>query len=523
MTEAEEVHELLSDQLWRLNNLYWCIDPEGKPYKFTMNWAQKLLFYGLHYLNLILKARQVGITTFFCIYALDLCLFNPNKRAGIIAHNLDDAMAFFRDKVKYPYEHLGCDLDEYGNLGEQPEWARALFPGADQDRTNQLSFDNNSSIRVGTSMRSGTLNFLHVSEFGKICAKYPERAREIVTGAFNTVHVGQIISVESTAEGSEGYFFRYCETAFNRELQGAGLSELDFKPFFFAWWQHPSYKLRPTGVVITKELAEYFAGAEKELGITLSAEQRAWYAKKYELMEREGSGGDMRREYPATWKEAFESAVVGAYLATQMAWLRKNGRVGRVPWVPNVPVDTFWDLGMDDAMTIVFHQWTGFEHRLIDYEEDSGYGFEHYAELLRRKPYHYGRHFLPHDVEQRLLNKKGTKRKQELLELGIRPVITVPRPQDKVRIGVAAVRKFLYECAFDQENCAPLIKSLDNFRREWDDKTGRYKDRPLHDWAIHGFDAMQTGALGWTPPANAQSAQGWGQQGGWVANSEWSP
>ncbi|MBY2923070.1 hypothetical protein HF265_31050 [Rhizobium leguminosarum] len=54
-------------------------------------------------------------------------------------------------------------------------------------RANQteLLLGNNSSIRVGTSLRSGTLQYLHISEYGKLCAKYPDKAREVRTGALN--------------------------------------------------------------------------------------------------------------------------------------------------------------------------------------------------------------------------------------------------------------------------------------------------------------------------------------------------
>lgn len=69
-----------------------------------------------------------------------------------------------------------------------------------QDSADTLTFGNNSSLRVSTSMRSGTLQLLHVSEFGKICAQYPDKAREIVTGALNTVEAGQFVVIESTAE-----------------------------------------------------------------------------------------------------------------------------------------------------------------------------------------------------------------------------------------------------------------------------------------------------------------------------------
>ena len=115
-----------------------------------MNWAQEDLLNGLHECNLILKARQLGFTTFIQFFMLDACLFNSNIRAGTIAHRLDDARVIFRDKVKFPYEFL-------------PEQLKAARPVI-KDFADELIFSNNSSIRVSTSMRSGTLQFLHVSE-----------------------------------------------------------------------------------------------------------------------------------------------------------------------------------------------------------------------------------------------------------------------------------------------------------------------------------------------------------------------
>jgi hypothetical protein len=121
---------------------------------------------------------------------LDDCLFTSNMSAGVIAHNLKDAKAFFGDKIKFAYDNL-------------PEPFRKVR-AAEQDSAESLRFNNGSSIRVGTSLRSGTLQRLHVSEYGKLCAKFPDRAEEVKTGAFNTVHLGQTITVESTAEGRAG-------------------------------------------------------------------------------------------------------------------------------------------------------------------------------------------------------------------------------------------------------------------------------------------------------------------------------
>ena len=60
----------------------------------------------LHFCNVILKARQLGFTTFIQIFMLDQCLFNSNIRAGTIAHRLDDARTIFRNKMQYPYDNL---------------------------------------------------------------------------------------------------------------------------------------------------------------------------------------------------------------------------------------------------------------------------------------------------------------------------------------------------------------------------------------------------------------------------------
>jgi hypothetical protein len=183
-------NEMLGDWRWRLNNLYWITSKEGRRTKFQMNWAQEALFNEMHYLNVILKARQLGFTTFAQIFMLDACVFNSNIRAGTIAHRLDDAQAIFRDKIKYPYDNL-------------PEAIRAAVPII-KDSVTELMLGNNSSIRVSTSHRSGTLNYLHVSEYGKLCAKHPEKAREVRTGALNTVEAGQVVVHREHGRGAGG-------------------------------------------------------------------------------------------------------------------------------------------------------------------------------------------------------------------------------------------------------------------------------------------------------------------------------
>lgn len=489
MTEEEarrEVERRYGNRRYRLNHLYWIKDKSGNRIKFRFNWAQELLYRGLWYFSLVLKARQLGITTFICLYFLDACLFNSDTHAGIIAHNREDAEEFFNNKIKFAYDNL-------------PEEVKASRPAL-TDTVRQLRFNNGSSIRVGTSMRSGTLQYLHVSEFGKVCAKYPEKAQEIVTGALNTVQAGQCVFIESTAEGQHGYFFDYCKKAQDDAKLEKKLTALDFKFFFFPWWKHPEYVLDPEGVTITREHQEYFEQLRQQHGIELTTEQKAWYVKKKETQQE-----DMLREYPSTPEEAFQASVRGAYYAVQMAKIREQKRICRVPIESGVPVNVAWDLGMDDQTILWFHQRVGLENRLIDYYENNGEGLAHYVKVMQDRGYLYGEQFLPHDVAVRELGT-GKSRRDRLEELGVKN-ITVVSGDLRIEDGIEAVRNFLTTCWFDEERCAPGIAALDSYRKEWDDKIGGFRDRPFHDWASHPADALRMLAVGFSPRQIVKSKQ----------------
>jgi hypothetical protein len=486
-----QVRDAFTDQRWRLNNLYWITDKEGKRVRFEMNWAQEELLNDWHFLNIILKARQLGFTTFIQILMLDATVFFPNTRCGVIAHTLPDAEAIFRDKIKYPYDNL-------------PEGIKAASPIV-RDNTTTLELANNSIIRVGTSLRGGTLQYLHVSEFGKICARNPKKAKEIVTGALNTIDAGQVAFIESTAEGQEGAFFDMCEVAQSKQRLGQDLTPMDWKFHFFPWWKEPNYRLAGP-VDIPASLVKYFGELEAD-GIILDAEQRAWYAKKAETQQE-----DMKREFPSTPKEAFEASIEGAYYAQQIAKAELDGRIDRVPYEPQLPVETWWDLGINDSTSIWFVQRHGREIRVIDHYANSGEGLAHYAGVLNSKGYVYGRHIGPHDIEVRELGT-GKSRREVAEGLGIRPLVTAPALP--VVDGIEAVRNMMARCWFDKEKCADGLKSLRTYRKEWDADRGVWKSQPRHDGASHDADAFRTGAVMAEPPPRSEQPRRVAR-GGWM-------
>ena len=468
----------LNNKWFRLCTLYYIRDKDGKKVKFRPNKAQVQRFQQQHNRDLILKARQLGFTTFEMIDALDDCLFKQDYAAGCICHKVEDAQDIFDNKIRFAYENIPqAWLEIFSKLGLH-------WPKPEADKSQGYKFDNGSKIGVSTSYRGGTLQRLHVSEFGKICRQFPAKAREIVTGAFEAVGISGKITLESTAEGRQGYFFDYSQASQKLQEQGKVPTVLDFQFHFFPWWQDPEYRI-DADVVIAQHLTDYFAELESKHGIELDEQQQAWYAKKCETL-----GDDMGREYPSHPDEAFAQTTQGAYYLQQMRDIRKQGRLtDKVNANPSLPVVTGWDLGMNDSMVIWFAQVVGREVHVIDYYECSGEGLEHYAGVVNGKPYRYAAHYGPHDLAVRELGT-GVSRADTAAQFGIRFEI-VPRISNHAE-GIQAVRRFLPMCWFDERKCSQGIDALDNYRKDWDDKLGRWKDQPRHDWASHGAKAFET-------------------------------
>jgi len=173
-----------------------------------------------------------------------------------------------------------------------------------------------------------------------------------------------------------------------------------------------------------------------------------------------------RDEYAQEFECSFEASVKGAIYGELVASARESGRVTVVPYDPALPVDTDWDLGVGDATAIWFSQSlrTG-EVRLIDYYEASGEGLPHYAAMLQRKPYVYGGHWAPHDIQVREFTT-GHSRLDTAHNLGIHFRIV---PQIPIEDGIHAARMLFPRCWFDAKGTGPGVDALSAYR--WDFNT----------------------------------------------------
>jgi hypothetical protein len=185
-----------------------------------------------------------------------------------------------------------------------------------------------------------------------------------------------------------------------------------------------------------------------------------------------------------------------------MAAARKEGRICKLPHQPGQEVYTAWDLGIDDSMTIWFFQPIGKAFHFIDYYENSGMGLEHYAKIIKDKPYVYGGHIMPHDAEQReMTNGDIAKSRKEVAEaLGIKPIQVVNRARNMdivINVHIPAVRNVFPSCWFDEKNCARGISALEGYHSEYDEEKKILSNKPYHDWTSHGADGFRTFAVGY--------------------------
>ena len=199
-------------------------------------------------------------------------------------------------------------------------------------------------------------------------------------------------------------------------------------------------------------------------------------------------------QYDQEFEVSWSAALIGSYFAKQLDSIDSNGQIGSIPWEPNLPVVTSWDLGISDSTAIWFYQFLGRENiiRVIDYYESAGEGLHHYIKELRGRPYTYEKHLFPHDVMVRELGS-GNSRYETLMDLGVRPTVVAKL---SVQDGIECVRASIPKCFFDRNNCAVGLKALRHYHRQYNDKTDDWKDRPHHDWSSHAVDSFRYGCVG---------------------------
>lgn len=468
----------LLDKQWRMTHLYKIRNKKGELVTFKPNRAQSNFEENKAYRNLILKSRQLGFTTYESIDSLDDTLFTPNKDSLMIAHNLEAGESIFSKKISFAWEKI-------------PPEIRSLY-SVDAKTSKTLRFDFGhkgfSSIAVDTSGRSGTYQRVHVTELADISKKYPKKVPDIIEGTIPAVPTNGRVDIESTSQGASGEFYDMFMESLER---GEPRNAQEYKAHFYNWtWDDD--ELDTIIPIPIKEMSQSEKFTEYAVRHNLSDTQITYYYLKWISLNKNWNA--LKREYPTTPQEAFNAVSEGTFYGELMGIMEMNGQIGLFPHDKALKVHTVWDLGVGKNMAVGFYQKDEVIGRIrkIDYLEGEGSeGLIDIIPKILKKPYVFGKHFGPHDLESTDVGT-GKTRISQARALGLSFTVV---PDVSIEDGINAVTLWLSKLDVDKEKCKLWIKSMKAYEREWDEKRGMYKDDPLHNWASHGADEGRYAAI----------------------------
>ena len=381
--------------------------------------------------NVLVMHRRFGKTVWAVNHLIRHCLTCelPRPRVAFVAPTFAQAKRIAWDYVKY---YAG------------------VIPGVSFNETElRVDFPNGGRLMLLSAENPDSLRgiYLDLCVFDEFGMQNPRVWGEVVRPALSDRQGGAVFL--GTPAG-HNHFFDLLEQAKAEEAEGSDQ------------WYHKVVKASQSQLVPDEELDAARA--------MMTPEQ---YEQEYEC--------------------SFTAAIIGAYYGKLLSDADDSNRVTRVPYDPAFPVHTAWDLGINDSTAIWFAQiFRGGAVHVIDYYENSGVGLDHYAEVLRRKDYHWGDHLAPHDIEVRELGS-GKSRLEVAFGLGIRFRVI---PKMKIIDGINAARLMIPKCYFDREKTHEGLEMLRQYRQEFDEKKKVFRDHPRHDFTSHAADAFRYLAIG---------------------------
>lgn len=286
MMLSEKLKIIMGNPILWIETFCKIVDKNGIVVPFKLNPQQKELVNGFDKYNVVLKSRQLGITSISCALSLWYALTGANNHCLLISYSIDSADIIF-DKLKFIYNNLpdAIKLKDIAN------------------NRKELKFDNGSKITVCTMgnkeiARGSSIRFCHISEVA-FC-KQDVVAKHILAVEQALLPDGKII-LESTANGFNE-FATIWDKAENKESL--------YKPFFFSWiddkqmfadeYREFSQKyIALNDGALTDEDLEQSEMQYRDIGATL--EQLMWRRIKI----KNSGESKFKQEFPATPIEAF--------------------------------------------------------------------------------------------------------------------------------------------------------------------------------------------------------------------------
>ena len=197
--------------------------------------------------NIVLKARQLGMTTYIAARFFIHTITQPGTLTVQVAHTQESAEEIFRIVHRF-WENLPEAMQRGALLRSRANIRQIAFPHLDSEYRVATAADPNAG-------RGMTIHNLHCSEV----ARWPRDGAETLASLRAAVPDGGEIVLESTPNGAGGIFYE--------EWQQAG--ETGYTQHFFPWWYEGSYQLETLGLsVLTEEeeeLVQRFGLQERQI------------------------------------------------------------------------------------------------------------------------------------------------------------------------------------------------------------------------------------------------------------------
>ena len=192
-------------------------------------------------------------------------------------------------------------------------------------------------------------------------------------------------------------------------------------------------------------------------------------------------------QYMQEFEVSFTANVSGAVFGKQIEKMEEEKRIGLYPYDVGYPVDVYFDLGISDKTCLLFTQTIGRGLFVIDCYDNSNYGLDHYAAVIKDKNYLIRNYIFPHDVAVREMST-GHSRQEYAYQLGMRPIKICPNLP--VEDGLHAGQMLLSKTYIDRERCKPFLDAMKWYHRKYMDKDKTFS-RPVHDWSSHFADCWR--------------------------------
>ena len=493
ITDNKVLNKKLKSKIWRLNYCYSVVNKDGKRVPFVMNRAQFKVYLSLlkHKRLINLKSRQQGISTLWLIAFVDDCIYYPDTKSVMISIGNSQQQNLLK-RAAYTWENM-----EY--------WAKSRLKVERKSHNKQrkLEFTNNSEMEIGSSFRGDTVTNLHISELGYIAFKDKAKSDEIISGTLLAASKNSKVIIESTAKGENKFADLYRKAEVDKKralgLEEYKLPALAYHPIFLSWLEDPTCNEE-----INIEPNEALHNYEKELakqGLTLTRTQKNFWLSQHEL-----AGDDIFREFPATPQEAFFVSTEGAIFAKHyQEYAKRNIQLPspheKYNWMPSMPVYVSFDLGVDDIMFLIFMQVIQGKVIILKEKAFTDLGLEDLSFYLNQynvenkyrpkgnEGYRYEQLIFPHDGKQRKLAEQTTSPEDFMTDKGWDVVISPSRSTD----DNIYTREYMSRIYIDENRCPDLHAAFMNYRREFDNTRGVFKEKPVHDDFSHPMDSLRYG------------------------------